>query len=299
MSHLPSLESFWRYESIRDRLPLSPLLPPATLLASKEELIEVSKGFFLDAFGVLNVGEKVIKEALEFVAMLRAKGKPLFVLTNSASIPKERLVAFFTALGYDFTPHEVISSREVLWHHLGEPAPSYGIIAPEIWTLERPLHGYGVWHEEFWESEAFLFLGSGVWSEALQERLKKALRQRARPIWVANPDITAPRGEGRYSLEPGFYTLLEEEALFEQMRFIGKPFPSIFEHALARAKEEWNLLASEIAMVGDTLHTDILGANAMGIKSVLLEGYGFFAQGGAQEAMEQSQIHPSYHLLHY
>ncbi|ADH98723.1 HAD family hydrolase [Salisediminibacterium selenitireducens] len=51
---------------------------------------------------------------------------------------------------------------------------------------------------------------------------------------------------------------------------IGKPDPSIFEHALSLAGQK----AQDVLMVGDNLMTDIKGANATGITSVWLNREG-------------------------
>ena len=47
-------------------------------------------------------------------------------------------------------------------------------------------------------------------------------------------------------------------------------------------------------MVGDSLHTDILGAQTAGIASVLISGYGFFAGQDTSDAIDASGIIPDY-----
>ena len=48
----------------------------------------------------------------------------------------------------------------------------------------------------------------------------------------------------------------------------------------------------QIAMVGDSLHTDILGANHQGLKSVLLTGYGLLKGLDWQALVDSTGIHP-------
>ena len=45
-------------------------------------------------------------------------------------------------------------------------------------------------------------------------------------------------------------------------------------------------------MVGDSLHTDILGARAAGVASALVAGYGFFAGQDVASAIEKAGITP-------
>ena len=47
-------------------------------------------------------------------------------------------------------------------------------------------------------------------------------------------------------------------------------------------------------MVGDSLHTDILGARAAGLQAVLLTGYGLFCNGGAHDMIEACGIAPDW-----
>jgi ribonucleotide monophosphatase NagD (HAD superfamily) len=47
-------------------------------------------------------------------------------------------------------------------------------------------------------------------------------------------------------------------------------------------------------MVGDSLHTDILGARTVGIASALIADYGFFAGHDAGKAVSASGIVPDF-----
>ncbi|MEL0233069.1 MAG: HAD hydrolase-like protein [Candidatus Puniceispirillaceae bacterium] len=47
-------------------------------------------------------------------------------------------------------------------------------------------------------------------------------------------------------------------------------------------------------MIGDSLHTDILGGGAAGMQTVLLTGYGLFAAGGADDMIDACGITPDW-----
>ena len=49
-------------------------------------------------------------------------------------------------------------------------------------------------------------------------------------------------------------------------------------------------------MVGDSLHTDILGGQAAKLKTALVAGYGFFAGHDVDTPIEVSGIQPDYIL---
>jgi ribonucleotide monophosphatase NagD (HAD superfamily) len=47
-------------------------------------------------------------------------------------------------------------------------------------------------------------------------------------------------------------------------------------------------------MVGDTLHTDILGANNIGIKSILMTKYGLFRNQNVAKMIKKTGIIPDF-----
>ena len=71
-----------------------------------------------------------------------------------------------------------------------------------------------------------------------------------------------------------------------------KPAPDMLNHAL----EQVGLTASRALMVGDSLHTDILGAQVAGVRSALIAGYGFFAGQDAGSAIRRTGIAPDFVL---
>ena len=51
---------------------------------------------------------------------------------------------------------------------------------------------------------------------------------------------------------------------------------------------------SRVGMVGDTLHTDILGANSIGIKSILMTKYGLLKNVNISSLIKKTNIIPDY-----
>lgn len=284
------------YETARPRLPAAGAPGACRPAAHLGELAGDYDVFLLDAFGVLNIGEDAIPGVAARLAALRAQGKRLLVLTNAASVPVAALVTKYARLGFDFAPAEVISSRAVLLHHLrGQPPRRWGVMgAPSgddlagldtVWLDDDP--------GPYDAAEGFLLLGSAPWSEARQTLLEAALRRRPRPVLVGNPDIVAPRADG-FSIEPGHFAHRLADIGGVELRFFGKPFADIYDHAFGRLGPGTD--RSRVLMVGDSLHTDILGAQAAGIGSALVAGYGFLAGRPAREAMDRTGIYPDWVL---
>jgi len=293
-----SKEVFSLYESIRPLLPTSNTTKTPLHVKNSKELAQCAECFFLDAYGVLNVGTKAIKGAKEFLDLLRLNNTPFLVLTNSATIPKTAVHKRLNNMGFNLNLDDIISSREVMFSKLKSNSLKIGVISHTRY-LEQPLNATFLEEEGFWESEGFLFLSTLKWNDKLQIKWKEELAKKPRPVWVANPDMTSPIDNGQFSKQPGFYTLLEPQNLFSKCTYVGKPFNDVFVHALRIAKQRWDIKADEVMMLGDTLHTDILGANSMGMKSALIENYGFFKGLDCKKFIEKSKIYPDVILTSY
>jgi glycerol 3-phosphatase-2 len=288
--------AFARYEAIRPRLPLARHPAQSLHLPSLDEVADHVDGFLLDAFGVLNVGETAIPGAVARLASLRARGKRLAVLTNAASYTREQLLAKYHRLGFDFTADEVVASRDVAVARLDSIAPgaTWAAIAAAGDTFaDVPARLVDAVADPaaFDHADAILFLSTARWTPYLQATLIAALRRRPRPLVIANPDLVAPR-EGGLTLEPGLFghDLLDQVPV--EAHWFGKPFPEAFAEGIART----GLAADRLAMVGDTLHTDVLGGAAAGCRSVLVTDHGLFSGLDANRFIAFSGIIPDFIL---
>ncbi len=288
--------AFQRYQQVRARLPRSGLPGRAEHRADLGELADHFDVFVFDSFGVLNVGGAPIEGAARRIASLRALGKEVLVLTNAARDPLASLPAKYARLGFDFTSPEIISSREVLAIHLKARSieEPWWVVAPESSEIAEfdvpmlhaaPPHGAG----------GIILLSAQTLSDALMDELAAALTSRPVPLLVGNPDLVAPREEG-FSLEPGAaaHQLADEIGVVPE--FFGKPFANAFDAVLARLAGR--AARARIAMVGDTLHTDILGGSAAGFGTVLVSEHGVLKGLDIPVAMAQSGISPDFIVPH-
>ncbi len=290
--------AFAAYEAVRARLP-SPTFGGRPQRAAR--LAEVAKPFdlvLLDAYGVLNVGETPIEGAAEAIAALRRAGKSVMVVSNSAGYPKARMMQRFADLGFDFAPNEVVTSREALLAHLqDEPHRRWGLMLDPGQGMAELDHLDAIFLDDapsgYDSAQGFLLIGSGGWSDARQRRLEDALRHTARPVLVGNPDIVAPRETG-LSREPGFFAHRLADRTGAEPLFFGKPFASVYHLALARLPVSPD--PARVLMVGDTLHTDILGGRNMGFATALVTDFGSLAGSDVDRSIAHSGIVPNFVL---
>jgi len=288
-------EAFDAYMRVRDRL------PPFTRggRCTSSTLMDAAGAFDLvlfDAYGVLNVGETAIPGAAATVAALRSMGKMVGVVSNSAAYPKARMMARYATLGLDFLPHEVVTSRETLVRHV-EAAPQrhWGVMLGSKSDMDEIGQFDTTILEDapapYADVEGFLLIGSDGWTEDRQSRLEGALRDRPRPDLVGNPDLVARREYG-LSLEPGWFGHRIADATDVQPRYFGKPFPDVFHLALSRYP--LSIRPERVLMVGDTLHTDILGGSQAGFATALVTAHGSPVGLDVMNAISRSGISPDF-----
>lgn len=296
MSQMTSEDAFLAYEAVRHRLPS--VTGSARRSRRAETLDDVAEDFdvfLLDAFGVLNIGDTAIPGTRERIQGLKAKGKRVLVVSNAAGFPHAALMEKYTRLGYDFAPEDVIISRATLLAGLQERRDMHwGLMATRSTGL-RDLEGLNLTYLEedpaaYSEVDGVLMIGSAAWTETRQSLLEDAFQDRPCPVLVGNPDIVAPRDVG-FSTEPGHYAHRLADRTGIEPQFFGKPFTNIFDLAVRRLGNADN---SRVLMVGDSLHTDILGAQTSGFASALITDYGFFAGQDVEDAIARSEIIPDF-----
>ena len=234
--------------------------------------------FVLDGYGVVNVGAEPVPGIADAVQALRRAGRAVMVLTNGAGRPVRWTARRYIDWGVGIPERLVVSSRDSLESELAaRPRPGlWGAMAKpdsELETLPVETALLGDDDALYREADGFILLRSGAWTVERHRRMAEALQSARRPVLVANPDVSAPYPDGSFSAEPGYWALrLEAETGVRCERF-GKPFPDVFDLALARLGAA-GLRRDRVAMVGDGLYTDILGGLAAGLGTVLVTDHG-------------------------
>ena len=248
--------------------------PAANLLA----LIDCYDAFILDGYGVINVGPEPIPGIGDTIRTLLAAGREVMVLTNGAGRPSRRTARRYRQWGLDIPEQLVVSSRDALEASLAATprAGLWGVMALPDSELETlPVETALLEDDEtlYRRADGFVLIRSEGWTCARHGLLADALRAVPRPVIVANPDVSAPYPDRRFSAEPGYWALRIEAETGILCEPYGKPFASAFDLALNRLGRA-GAGRDRVAMVGDGLYTDILGGLAAGIGTVLVTDHG-------------------------
>lgn len=284
---------FDRYQEVRGRMPQAATAKATREISALTDITDEVSAFVFDAFGVLNVGETLIKGADQRLDQLRALGRHIRILTNAASYDRAGAVEKFKRLGLRIEPDEIITSRDAalaaltpgLWGAIAAPEDQLADISVDLLRLGDQV-------EDFDRVQGFLFLSSSGWTPARQDVLLASLQRKKRPVIIANADLAAPRDHG-FSLEPGHFGHLLMDQGIDTVRFFGKPFEEVYDLV---EQSLTGIPTDQIAMCGDTLHTDIMGAAARNWRTVLVTQDGLFSGHDTLEYCQQSGLHPDWRL---
>ena len=289
------------YEGMRDFFPSYQYNDQGTVVAPKlENILNKFDALLLDAFGVLNVGPSIVPGIIETIDRARDNGITLLVVTNGGSYNSYKKRDQLSLMGLEFSNDEIISSREVaeIFLSYNKPEGPLGVmgnmgndfIIPDLHCIELEQD-----ISMFDEVNSFLLLGTVKWDTVWQDLLFHSLNDKPRPLFVANPDMVAPHKK-RFSIEPAYFLSHLISKGIHLPFWFGKPFPTIFDLAMNRITElsGRHIPLSRIGMVGDTLHTDILGANSFGLKSILVTKHGFLRDENVPQMIKKTGIVPDF-----
>ncbi|MEE9319875.1 MAG: HAD hydrolase-like protein [Granulosicoccus sp.] len=288
-------EAVQRYREIAPRLPTATFPKETRTARHLLDLVDDIDCFVLDGFGVLNVGVEPVPGASTQLAELQKRGKQLRVLTNGASFPSSFTTKKYRGWGMHFDEAHVVSSRDALAAHLSQREDDllWGVAAfpdsgIEQFSVRTVLLGDDP--QVYERVDGFILLGAGLWTMQRQQLLVAALKHHARPLLVGNPDLVAPHADS-FSDEPGLFAHAIADLGLAEPEFYGKPFANAF---VAVNRTIQGIPPERIAMVGDTLHTDILGGAAMGWKTVLVINHGILRDLDPEAEVLAAGIRPDY-----
>ncbi|MFE8701373.1 HAD family hydrolase [Cytobacillus sp. FJAT-54145] len=244
---------------------------------------------FFDLDDTLLWDQKSVKEA--FVATCLAAKEKYGVNPDllEEAVRKEATELYSSYETYPFTQLIGINPFEGLWGNFLDDDDNFRkmkdivpLYRKEAWT--RGLKAAGIDDLEFGHELAERFPQERrnlpfVYEETF--KVLDALKGKYKLLLLTNgsPDLQNTKLDITPELVPYFDHILISGAFG-----IGKPDPSIFEHAL----NQLALHKDEVLMVGDNLMTDILGASRVGIKSVWINRHN----------KERNEVIPTYEIKH-
>lgn len=219
------------------------------------------RGLLFDLDGVFHVGDELLPGAVETITMLRARRIPFRIVTNTTTLSRASLVRRMRGLGLPLDAGDVINAPYAAVHYLRALAsPRCRFIMTEDAKSE---------FAEFENVETdpdYIVLGD------IEDQVSYPLLNSIFNQMMAGSELIALH-RGRYwqagtglKVDLGLFVSGLEYTTGNAATVIGKPSRAIFEIAL----NELGLPAAECAMIGDDIVNDVGGAQAAGIRGVLI-----------------------------
>ena len=275
-------------------------------LRSFSEVTAAYDVIFFDSYGVLKNSGGVLKGVPELLLRLSQAKKDLYVITNDASKSPERMAQSFShpVEGELIPPSQIISSGLLAADflaaqvaakkpngraaYLGKPSSAYYVESAGLEAI--PLAD---WNDAEDPDAIVLLDDEGFdWFRDINHALN-IIRRSLSPVVIGNADLLYPTKDGFALAVGSLANMLQPIAQKTFYRF-GKPDAMMFVYALqAMRSARPGTKNHKVLMVGDTLHTDILGARMAGLDTVLvLSGNTLAAQAELQ--IQSTGIVPTY-----
>ncbi len=273
------------------------------MLSNFLSISEKYKAIFLDSYGVIKNYQGLIGGVIETIVELKNQGKIIRVLTNDASRSIEQQAEGFYNLGLKHIQKEDIvtsgmMAKQFLEHKILDGKIAYlGTENSAEYILQSGLEHIAIGKvslNDIDDISAFVFLDDEGfdWNVDISKTVN-LLRRKNMPVIVANSDKLYPVSHNDVSIATGGIAKLVESMLSKKFIQFGKPDAQMFMHAYEQVTKLGISNKNEILMVGDTLHTDILGGNKFGIKTTLVLSGNTRAENVHQQ-IEYSGIIPDF-----
>lgn len=229
------------------------------------------EGLLLDIDGVLAVSWEPLPGAIEAIRRLRDDGVPFRLITNTTTKTRTDLAETLRRAGFDVGDDEIVTAVVATAEHLRKAHPGSKVFVLSDGNATEDLGGIVLTDVE--EAEVIVLGGASEdFSYPMMNRIFRRLMDGASLVGM-HRNLYWKTSEG-WELDGGAYIAGLEEAAETEATICGKPEPQYFEAALAML----DLGASQVAMVGDDVVNDVLGAQSAGLTGVLVRT-GKYRQG--------------------
>lgn len=219
------------------------------------------KGFLIDLDGVLYIEDQIVRGAAEAVNWLRQEGFRFRFLTNTTMKSRESLVDKLMRFNIRAEPEEMYSTAWVGARWLAEK----GVARVQLLVTEDARKDFAEFHITNDRPEAVVVgdMGPAFTFDVLNSAF---LSVKAGAQLIALQKNRFWQTKSGLMLDAGAFVAALEYASETEATLVGKPNRAYFDMAL----RDLGLLPSQVAMIGDDIHTDIKGAQAVGVKTILV-----------------------------
>jgi len=243
--------------------------------------LENVKGFLIDIDGVLTTGETAIPGAREAIELLKSRGYPFRCVSNSTRKCRASLAARLDRLGFAIPENAIFTPPLAAVKYMEETGKHRAYL---LTTGDVDRDFAGACSDEGSNSVDYVIVGDAG------DRVTYASMNRAFRCLMEGADLIALEKD-RYwmapdglSLSAGPFVTALESATGKTATVVGKPAKAFFDLAI----RDMGLGILGVVMIGDDILTDIGGAQAAGMRGVLVRTGKF-----RKDVFEKSSVQPA------
>ncbi|MEE6245868.1 MAG: HAD-IIA family hydrolase [Thermoproteota archaeon] len=267
------------------------------ILDIKQELLQ-KKGYIFDIEGVLcnNIDQvETLPKVVQFIEELRRKQKKIAILTNVSRKPKSDIYDKISKMGLNVKEDELFTAGAVTAEYIKKNFEGSKCFIISEGGLKEEIKKSGI---EVVENNQANIVVVGANRKLTYKEMNHAMRlilDGAKLICAG----TTTKFKGSYFGDVGYF--MGEYCIANALKiatdtdilYIGKPFEEIFNQVL----EKLDVKNSESVMIGDTISSDIEGANRSQIDSILVtndESLGFENSDDFYKNISNTETKPKY-----
>ncbi|MGH3010232.1 MAG: HAD-IIA family hydrolase [Gaiellaceae bacterium] len=224
-------------------------------------------GLILDLDGVVWLGLVPVPGSVDAIAGLRESGVQIVFLTNDPRSSRADYAARLTQLGIPAESIQIVTSGSALARYVGErEGPGAHVFAIGSPMFKAELAASGLSLCEGLAARAARVVAVGGHDSFDYDELRTAAQalRRGATLYAAGRDAAFPMPDGPW---PGTGSIVAAVEVAGGTRAItvGKPEPFVFDLARSALRK-----CHRIAVVGDSLESDIVGGKHAGLATVLV-----------------------------
>ena len=222
------------------------------------------RGLLVDIDGVLTVSWQPVPGAVAAVEALRSSSVPMAFVTNTTSRSRADMAAALRQAGFAIDGQQILTAEGMTAAYLRTHHPGARCWALGQGDVAADLEGVHLAGPDE-QPDVVVLGGAGpVFGYEAVNRIFQ-LATAGVPLVAMHRNLSWSTDDG-LQLDTGAFLGAIERAADVEAAVMGKPSPACF----AAGLELLGLPADEVAMVGDDLESDVLGAQAVGITGVLV-----------------------------
>ncbi len=229
------------------------------------ETLRAKKAFICDMDGVIYHGHILLPGVTEFVEWMQKNNKQFLFLTNNSQASNRELRMKLQRMGLDISEDHFYTAALATADFLARQGATSAYVIGDA-GLTNALYNVGISINDV-DPE---YVVVGETSNYNFNSISKAVRlvNRGAKLVGTNPDMLTPTDDGEV---PACKPLVApiEAATGKKAYFIGKPNALMMRVAMERM-HKFNIHSSEVAMIGDNMETDIVGAVEGGLDPILV-----------------------------